>query len=210
MQSYRHTPRCNKKSIGDRRRKGGLIKLEKELIEEQPEQPMDIEKFDEVMALVKEKEAEQPEPTPEQQQEPEEPPEQKYKFNLKLMRLANRIKALEEQQESMANRVNELLNAKVNPNIPEVTPPEEEKAEENTDIEEVNEETEENNTEVVEHPEFTNKEEVNKDNLTDKQLGALELINKGLSNKEIGEELGISSVMAFKYRKKLTEEGFIG
>lgn len=162
----------------------------------------------------------------EQESELEIPEEPSYAFNLKLIKLTGRVTQIEEGIGLLAdnvniihNKVNELIEAKVNKEelgeIEDVNPEEDQEPEVNNDIEEVNHEKQEvNKTKTVEHPKFTNEEESNtpiqQGELTNTQVKVLELIKKGLSNKEIADSLGLSRVGVWKSRKRLTKLGLTG
>ena len=166
-----------------------------------------IEKFERLIAENKVNELKkEPQQEPKAEELQEEP---HFKINLKLIKLTNRVKELEQALSSMValidkvtvinNRVNELMGHKVNQE-------EEEQAEEP----EVNNEIDEVNTpEAVEQSELTNKNTVNPDDLTNNQLEAIEQNKKGISNTKIAEQLGISRVSVWKMLKKLKKEGVI-
>ena len=123
-----------------------------------------------------------------EEQGEEMPEEPNYAFNLKLVKLTARINTLEDGFEDVNHKIDKLTIANTI-ETPKVNKPE-----------------------IVRHPEFINKEGVNGDNdkeLTEKQAHALALIKDGLTNSEIAKEMGVSRIMAFKYRKKLTELGLI-
>lgn len=126
---------------------------------------------------------------------PEEPT---FRLRISLNKLTSRVDQLEQDMEAvnrLTDKVN-LINDKLDELIREKVNPE------------PKEEPEVNLEEAIE-PEVMESEKVNiakqQGELTEKQEKALELIRKGLTNAEISKELGISRIMAFKYRKRLTE-----